>query len=84
MAEGEHFRFMERLLNQAEFPDAVMTSIDGLRVDFEDGWGLVRPSNTTPCLILRFEANDVPALERIKNSFKRLMLKTDSNLTLPF
>jgi phosphomannomutase/phosphoglucomutase len=84
MAEGEHFRFMERLLNQAEFPDAVLTSIDGLRVDFEDGWGLVRPSNTTPCLILRFEANDVSALERIKNSFKRLMLKTDSNLTLPF
>lgn len=84
MIEGEHFQFMEKLLSQAEFPDAVLTTIDGLRVDFEDGWGLVRPSNTTPCLILRFEANDVLALERIKNDFKRLMLKLDSSLMLPF
>lgn len=51
MAEGDHFQFMERLLNQAEFPQAEITSIDGLRVDFEDGWGLVRSSNTTPCLV---------------------------------
>jgi phosphomannomutase/phosphoglucomutase len=84
MVEGEHFRFMEKLLNQAEFPDAVLTTIDGLRADFEDGWGLVRPSNTTPCLILRFEANDAQALERIENTFKRLMLGIDPSLILPF
>jgi phosphomannomutase/phosphoglucomutase len=84
MVEGEHFRFMERLLNQAEFPEAALTTIDGLRVDFEDGWGLVRPSNTTPCLILRFEANDAQALKRIENTFKHLMLEIDPTLVLPF
>ncbi|QBQ53658.1 phosphomannomutase/phosphoglucomutase [Nitrosococcus wardiae] len=84
MAEGEHFRFMERLLHQAQFPDAAVTTIDGLRVDFEEGWGLVRPSNTTPCLVLRFEANDGEALERIKDTFRRLLLEVDPSLALPF
>ncbi|WP_269724263.1 phosphomannomutase/phosphoglucomutase [Nitrosococcus watsonii] len=84
MAEGEHFQFMEKLLHQAEFPEAAVTTIDGLRVDFEEGWGLVRPSNTTPCLVLRFEANDAEALERIEDNFRRLLLEVDPSLILPF
>jgi len=50
----------------ADFPDARIINLDGLRVEFEDGWGLVRPSNTTPSLVFRFEGEDEPALERIK------------------
>ncbi|MCL4170774.1 UNVERIFIED_CONTAM: hypothetical protein GTU68_000839, partial [Idotea baltica] len=55
-AEGEHYKFMDKLKAVAEFPDAQVSTIDGIRVDFADGFGLVRPSNTTPILVLRFEA----------------------------
>ncbi|WP_306420277.1 hypothetical protein [Nitrosococcus oceani] len=48
------------------------------------GGGLVRPSNTTPCLVLRFEANDDEALERIEDNFRRLLLEVDPSLVLPF
>lgn len=59
------FKLIETLLETAEFPDnAVRSTIDGLRVDFPDGWGLVRASNTTPCLTLRFEADTAEALEQ--------------------
>lgn len=84
MVEGEQTRFMEALVEQAAFPEAVVTTIDGLRADFEDGWGLVRSSNTTPCLVLRFEANSTPALERIKAAFRRTMLGVAPDLPLPF
>lgn len=84
MAEGEHFQFMERLLSQAQFSEAAVTTIDGLRVDFEDGWGLVRPSNTTPCLVLRFEADNAASLERIKDIFRRLLWEIEPSLALPF
>ena len=61
-----------------------MTTIDGLRADFEDGWGLVRASNTTPSLILRFEANTETALKRIKDEFRVLMRNVDPKVKLPF
>ncbi|MDH5593978.1 MAG: phosphomannomutase/phosphoglucomutase, partial [Gammaproteobacteria bacterium] len=54
--EGGQFTFIEKFVAQASFEGAVLTTIDGLRADFEDGWGLVRASNTTPCLVIRFEA----------------------------
>lgn len=84
LAEGENFLFIEKLLSQASFTDAKITTIDGLRVDFTDGWGLVRASNTTPSLVLRFEADDEQALKKIQEQFKSLMLKVDSQLSLPF
>ncbi len=84
MAEGEHYQFIEHLLARADIVDARVTTIDGLRVDFEDGWGLVRASNTTPTLILRFEADDEKSLERIKSVFRKLMLDVDNRLELPF
>ncbi|MCK8515503.1 phosphomannomutase/phosphoglucomutase [Methylonatrum kenyense] len=73
LEEGEPPRVIERLMRRARFPDARVTTIDGLRVDFSDGWGLVRSSNTTPCLVLRFEADNEAALERIKTAFRELL-----------
>jgi len=82
--ENVKFDLMQRLLNKANFPDADVSTIDGLRVDFADGWGLVRPSNTTPYLILRFEADDEKALNAIKKRFAEFLLAEDATLQLPF
>ncbi len=84
MAEGEPPVFMEKLLNSAHFENARIATIDGMRVEFERGWGLVRASNTTPCLVLRFEADDELALSSIQDEFRRVMLQVDPNLSLPF
>jgi phosphomannomutase/phosphoglucomutase len=75
---------MDRLRERASFEDASVISIDGLRVDWPDGWGLVRASNTTPVLVLRFEADNEEALKRIQQVFRRQMLAVDPALKLPF
>ena len=59
-----------RFVASAQFEGARLTTIDGLRADWEDGWGLVRASNTTPILVLRFEADNKEALARIKDDFR--------------
>ncbi len=82
--EGEHYRFMEKFIEQASFENADIVTIDGIRVNFANGWGLVRPSNTTPCLVLRFEANDESTLNAIQDNFRKQLLAVDSNLSLPF
>ena len=84
MQEGEPPRFMDRLLASAHFEGARISTIDGLRADFEDGWGLVRASNTTPVLVLRFEADNDAALARIMEEFRRVMLQVEPALSLPF
>ncbi len=84
MQEGEHYLFMEEFQSRAEFPDAKITTIDGIRADFAYGWGLVRCSNTTPCLVIRFDADDEESLERIKEEFKVQLLKVSDQLDLPF
>lgn len=84
MKEGEHFAFIDRLVKAANFPDGKSTTIDGLRVDFNDGWGLVRASNTTPCLVIRFEGVDKASMQRVQERFRKLFLQLDANLTLPF
>jgi len=84
IAEETKFSFIEQFVQRANFPKAELTTIDGLRVDFVDGWGLLRASNTTPCLIMRFEANDKLALERIQAQFRQQLLAIDSGLNLPF
>ena len=83
-AEGEHYAFMEKLKKVAEFPDANMQTIDGIRVDFADGFGLVRPSNTTPILVLRFEADSEDAIERIQAAFATEIRKVDKDISIPF
>lgn len=83
--EGAHFAFMERLAERASFPEArSVLRIDGLRVDFPDGWGLVRPSNTTPVLVLRFEADTEEGLRRIQDRFREQILALEPGLELPF
>ncbi len=83
-AEGENFTFMEKLKSSAHFPGAKMIDIDGLRLEFEDGWALVRASNTTPSLVLRFEANDASALSRIQDQIRTQLLSIKPDLDLPF
>lgn len=83
-AEGEHYTFMDKLTASAKFANANVSTIDGLRVDYTDGFGLVRPSNTTPILVLRFEADTQPALERIQGDFAKAIFKVDANIKLPF
>ena len=82
--EMEHVGFMEEFHSQAKFDGAKVVDIDGLRADYPNGWGLVRPSNTSPYLVMRFEAEDSDTLERIMNDFKQQMLKVKSDLDIPF
>lgn len=83
--DGEHFELMQKILATFKFtPEAQISTIDGLRVDFPHGWGLVRPSNTTPCLVIRFEAENQAELLRIQDSFRQQFLAIDNTLKLPF
>jgi len=84
MPEQEHAEFMRQVLDAAEFEDGEISTIDGLRVDFADSWGLIRASNTTPCLVLRFEGDDDAALARVTERFRDLLKKVDDKLDLPF
>ncbi len=84
IADDEKFRFMKRFSEQARFPEARLITIDGLRVEFDKGWGLLRASNTTPCLVARFEAVDQASLVAIQDLFKKQMHLLDANLSLPF
>ncbi len=84
LEEGEHLAFMEKLKQSSSFGDAKVITIDGLRVEFADSWGLVRASNTTPSLVLRFEGDNKEALIRIGGLFKKTLLEIDPNLKLPF
>jgi len=84
MREGEHYRFMEAFKDKSRFDGARLTTIDGVRADWSDGWGLVRASNTTPVLVLRFDADNAAALERIQNVFRQQIVALDASLKLPF
>ncbi|MGD8408445.1 MAG: phosphomannomutase/phosphoglucomutase [Thiohalophilus sp.] len=84
LAEGEQHQVMEELMSRADFENANVIMIDGVRADFEDGWGLVRASNTTPSLILRFEAKDKEALKRIQQQFRELLKSVKPDMALPF
>ena len=80
VTEGTQFSLIEALTEAADFEDASFTTIDGLRVDFSDGWGLVRASNTEPALTLRFEADDEESLEDIKVAFRELLQEVSKEL----
>ena len=84
MHEDQHGAFMATLIELANFGEGEIGTIDGIRVDFPDGWGLIRPSNTTPCLVMRFEADNEAALERIQQLFKEQLLGLDPTLKLPY
>ncbi len=85
LAEDFHGSFMEALGQQlGVFKDARVIDIDGFRVEFPDGWGLVRPSNTSPALVLRFEADNETALQKIQQAFRGVLLGIKPDLQLPF
>ncbi len=84
LGEGENVALVEKLLAAARFPGARVSTLDGLRVDFDDGFGLVRASNTTPVLVLRFEADSAAGLARIQNRFRELILNVRPGTVLPF
>ena len=84
MEEGEHYRFMEKFRERSKFDGARLTTIDGVRADWPDGWGLVRCSNTTPCLVLRFDADDGDALSRIQGVFRTQLLALEPRMVMPF
>ena len=74
--QGDQFDAMEKLKKTANFNEGALTTIDGIRLDYEDCWGLVRPSNTTPCLVLRFEAETEVSLKRIREEFREWLERT--------
>jgi phosphomannomutase / phosphoglucomutase len=83
--EGENYELMDKLKQSARFEDAKeVITIDGLRVEYQDGFGLARPSNTTPVVVLRFEADDEAAIKRIQEDFRRALLAVKPGVLLPF
>jgi phosphomannomutase/phosphoglucomutase len=85
LKEGENYALVEQLRKSARFPGAEnVVTIDGLRVEYRDGFGLARSSNTTPVLVLRFEAENTAALERIQEDFRRALLEARPDAQLPF
>ena len=82
--DDQKFELIERLANAGDFGDANINDIDGLRVDYPDGWGLCRASNTTPNLVLRFEAETPEALDRIKAVFRERLKKAEPSLSINF
>ncbi|MDR6990074.1 phosphomannomutase/phosphoglucomutase [Luteimonas sp. 3794] len=76
--------FIARVQAESAFDGARLSTIDGVRADWSDGWGLVRASNTTPVLVLRFDADSRDALVRIQQTFRAQLLAIDPELALPF
>ena len=84
MQEGEPHALIAYLQETATFDDAEVLTIDGMRVEYTDGFGLMRPSNTTPVIVLRFEADNATALNRIQESFRAVILAAAPDVMLPF
>src|SRR5690606_13904129 len=81
--EQRKFALIEAQQKNADWgEDARVTGIDGIRVDYPDSWGLVRASNTTPVLVLRFEAEDAAGLERIRHQFRDQLAAVAPDLEL--
>jgi phosphomannomutase / phosphoglucomutase len=84
VSDERKFELVKRLAQQGAFGEGKMIDIDGVRVEYGDGWGLVRASNTTPNLVIRFEGDSREVIERIKKTFKQQLLMIDSSLKLDF
>ncbi|MDN5935939.1 MAG: phosphomannomutase/phosphoglucomutase, partial [Nitrosospira sp.] len=85
LAEGENYAVIAQLQKTAHFdnPERIITT-DGLRVEYKDGFGLARSSNTMPVIVLRFEADNEAALKRIQEDFRRVILEVKPGATLPY
>ena len=84
ISEQAKFALVQRLEDEADFSPGKVTTLDGVRVDYSDGWGLLRASNTTPALIARFEGKDAEAMQRIQAQFKEQLQTVDASLEIPF
>ena len=80
--EDKKFKIVEDFVSQSEFREGEKITIDGLRVNFDDGWGLLRASNTTPKLVLRFEANSPERLNEIRNIFLNQLKIIDETIEI--
>jgi phosphomannomutase/phosphoglucomutase len=84
-AEGEHFALVDAIKRTARFEGATeVIDIDGVRVEYPDGFGLARASNTTPVVVMRFEADNAAALSRIQAQFRQAVLAVKPDAALPF
>lgn len=82
VTDENKFTLVQQLIEQGKFGDGEISTLDGIRVDYADGWGLCRASNTTPKLVLRFEGTSQAALDRIAATFAEQLTKVDSELQL--
>ena len=80
--EQKKFKIVKDFISQSNFGEGEKITIDGLRVNFNDGWGLLRASNTTPKLVLRFEANSPERLNEIQNIFLNQLKKIDETINI--
>ena len=83
VCDDTKFSIIEQM-QQGEYPDGNKNIIDGVRVDYTDGWGLIRASNTTPVLVLRFEASTEQALARIQQQFQTQLHSIDAQLDISY
>ncbi|WP_251976997.1 phosphomannomutase/phosphoglucomutase [Salinicola avicenniae] len=85
VTDDTKFALVARVTEHGDFgKDGIKTALDGIRVDYPDGWGLCRASNTTPVLVLRFEGRDRDALTRVQDRFREALLAVEPGLELPF
>ncbi|BFN26783.1 phosphomannomutase/phosphoglucomutase [Pseudomonas sp. SCT] len=84
VTEESKFTIMDALQRDAQWGEANLITLDGVRVDYPKGWGLIRASNTTPVLVLRFEADSEEELRRIQDVFRAQLLNVAPDLKLPF
>src|SRR5690606_36304596 len=84
LAEGEQHALVNELVAAARFDGATVYTVDGLRVEFDDGFALAQASNTTPTVIIRFEADDDRAMSRIQDDFRALFERVRPGISLPF
>ena len=81
VSDEDKFTLMARIAELVDFPQARINMMDGIRADFSHGWGLIRASNTTPALLLRFEADDPETLQQIQQMFRELLARADKSLS---
>ena len=84
VTDENKFAIIERLQREAQWGDASITTLDGVRADYPKGWGLVRASNTTPVLVLRFEGDSAEDLAQIQALFREQILALEPDIHLPF
>lgn len=82
--DDRKFALVDAMTAKAKFADANIITIDGLRVEMPDAWGLVRASNTSPCIVARFEGRTPAALAAIQSRFRTLLASVDGSLKIPF